>query len=194
MNNLIIEIKKHNGINVVSSKTIAEQLGKKHSHVMSKIKEVLGVAEFSEREYKDSRGKPQPELMITKYSLKKLLSRYRYVAPEQYKALGVEDIDVIHTYTRFEVSFCSMLEEALKELNIDVVKQYNIDGYRIDFYIPSLNIAVEYDEAQHFIKTNIKKDNDRQSYIERKLDCKFIRCDYRDSNIKNTMKVLKELM
>ncbi|MGL6297916.1 MAG: Rha family transcriptional regulator [Methanobacteriaceae archaeon] len=66
MNNLIIEIKKHNGINVVSSRIIAEQLGKQHSHVMSKIKEVLGVAEFCESSYMNSQGKIQPEFLLTR--------------------------------------------------------------------------------------------------------------------------------
>lgn len=112
---------------------------------------------------------------------------------ETLKQLG-ENIEQIHTVTRFEVSFGDMLVEALKELEINVISQYIVDNYKIDFYIPKHNIAVEYDEQQHFVVTNQKKDLERQKYIEDKLGCKFIRCDYRDSDIKNVMKVVKEMI
>lgn len=112
---------------------------------------------------------------------------------EVLKRLGV-DVEQLHTSTRFEVSFGNMLREALGELGIEIVEQYNVDGYRIDFYIPQFNLAVEYDEQQHFITTNHEKDLERQKCIEDKLGCKFIRCDYRDSDIKNVMKVIKEVM
>ncbi len=49
------------------------------------------------------------------------------------------------------------------------------------------------DEAQHFSESNTKKDFERQSYIENNYSCKFIRCDYRDSDIKNLAKVMKEI-
>lgn len=87
-----------------------------------------------------------------------------------------------------------MLIEALEELDLEVKTQYNVDSYRIDFYIPKLNIAVEYDEEHHFTEANIKKDIERQTYIEEKIGAKFIRCDYKDNDIKNVMKVLKEIM
>ena len=85
-----------------------------------------------------------------------------------------------------------MLIKALKELNIEVIKQYYVDGYKIDFYIPSKNIAVEYDEQQH--KHQIKQDEEREEYIKSKLNCKFIRCDYTDEDIVNVMKVVKEVV
>lgn len=98
------------------------------------------------------------------------------------------------TLTRFKVSFGNMLKEALHELDIDVISQYKVKKYKIDFYIPSKKIAIEYDEQQHFVETNHKKDLERQKYIEDKKACKFVRCDYRDSDIKNVMKVIKEVM
>ena len=110
-----------------------------------------------------------------------------------YNQLG-GDITHIHTTTRFEIIFGDMLVEALKELYLEVMTQFNVDGYRVDFYIPSLNIVVEYDEEQHFTQTNKQKDAQRQAYIENKIGAKFVRCDYRDSDIKNLMKVLKEVM
>ena len=87
-----------------------------------------------------------------------------------------------------------MLIEALKELGLEIIPQYRVNNYRIDFYIPKYNIAVEYDEEQHYTKENRIKDNIRQAHIENKLGAKFIRCDYRDSDIKNLVKVIKEVM
>lgn len=67
MNELInVTIQNHNGIPVVSSRVIAEQLGKEHSDVMRKCREVLGLGEFSESSYINSQNKEQPELLLTK--------------------------------------------------------------------------------------------------------------------------------
>lgn len=94
--------------------------------------------------------------------------------------------------SRKETEFGNVLKEALDELNVKMIPQYNIDNkYRIDFYIPKSNISVEYDEEQHYTEYNQKMDLERQKYIKDKLGCKFIRCDYRDSDIKNVMKVVK---
>ena len=52
-------------------------------------------------------------------------------------------------------------------------KQYRVEKYIIDWYIPELNIAIEFDEKHH--NKNIKQDNKRSLYIEKKIKCKFIR-------------------
>lgn len=109
---------------------------------------------------------------------------------EWYSLFGINNVFT----SRKEIEFGSMLIEALEELDLEVKTQYNVDSYRIDFYIPKLNIAVEYDEEHHFTEANIKKDIERQTYIEEKIGAKFIRCDYKDNDIKNVMKVLKEIM
>lgn len=88
---------------------------------------------------------------------------------------------------RKELCFGEILIEALKELNLEVIPQYRVGNYRIDFYIPKYNIAVEYDEQHHFTK---EKDNIRQMAISLLLNSNWIRCDYKDSDIKNLMKVL----
>ncbi|MGL5051261.1 MAG: Rha family transcriptional regulator [Fusobacteriaceae bacterium] len=182
-----------NGNNVVSSRIVAKELGKEHKHIISKIKEVLGIASVFVGSYKDSYGREQTEYLLTEEGLKKLISRYSNITPEQYKSLGINDVDVVYNHTRFEISFGNMLEEYLNEFDIEIDKQFNVDGYRVDFYIPSKNICVEYDEKQHFTSMNVDKDLERQRYIEDKIGCKFIRCDYRDSDVKNLAKVIKEI-
>ena len=43
----------------------------------------------------------------------------------------------------------------------------------LDFYLPELNIAIEFDEIQH--EYSQEKDKERQKAIQKKLKCKFIR-------------------
>ena len=61
-----------------------------------------------------------------------------------------------------------------------IIPQYKIlDGkYTIDWYIPQLKIAIEFDEDWH--KATIEYDQKRQREIEEHLQCNFIRYkDYR---------------
>ena len=109
-----------------------------------------------------------------------------------YKSLGgKKDINILAPNTRFEISFKNVLIEALKELSINVEHQIYVNGYRLDFYIFGFNLVIEYDEYYH--KYNKEKDKIREKEIKEKLgnDCKFLRLDYKDSDIKNLMKVLQ---
>lgn len=62
----LIKIENVNGNLVVSSRVVAEQLGKRHSDVLNKIKEVCNEREFSLVEYTDAKGESRPELLLTK--------------------------------------------------------------------------------------------------------------------------------
>lgn len=62
----LIKIENINGNLVVSSRVVAEQLGKRHSDVLNKIKEVCNEREFSLVEYTDAKGESRPEALLTK--------------------------------------------------------------------------------------------------------------------------------
>lgn len=68
-----------------------------------------------------------------------------------------------------------------KLIQHEIIPQYFVPiiktpaRYCVDFYIPSLNICIEYDEDYH--RYNKIKDKKRQTYIEEKLGCEFIRID-----------------
>ena len=101
------------------------------------------------------------------------------------------------THKRAELEFLDILEETLKPFNIQGVRQYlvkNFNGvhYRIDYCIPSLNIAIEYDENGHEHYTYEKQEG-RQKEIENKLGCRFIRVTDNDSHYFNIGKVIKEI-
>lgn len=49
-----------------------------------------------------------------------------------------------------------------------------VGPYRIDLYLPTLNIAVECDELDH-TRYDASEEAERQAFIERALGCRFIR-------------------
>ena len=57
-----------------------------------------------------------------------------------------------------------------------IIKQYPIAGFRLDFYLPEFNIAIEYDEGHH--KNQVYQDIDRQINIEDLLSCDFVRVNH----------------
>lgn len=181
---------------MITSKMFSDVVKCQHKTLLEKIRKEISKnpnlkCEFIKATYKNSQNKEQPMFELTENGLKHLIKTTKNITPEMIQQLGVSDVDVVYSNSRFEISFINMLEEALGTFNIKGIKQYNVDGCRIDFYIPSLNIAVEYDEEQHYKKVNMKLDIEREKYIKSKLNCEFIRCDYRDSDIKNVMKIIK---
>jgi len=179
---------------------VARITGKEHKSVIRDVNNLIKKDSNLDKYFNEStyKGKRRMEkcLCLTEQGLKILLSSYRGITQEQVESCGIKDLNVIHTYTRFETSFINMLDEALKEIDIEGITQYSIDEgkYRIDYYIPSLKLVIEYDEEQHNNLVNMRLDEEREDYIIDKLGCKFIRCDYKDSDIKNVMKVLKFIM
>lgn len=114
------------------------------------------------------------------------------IIEETYKFLGGKDnINLYLPKENSENLFKEMLEETLNELKIRVDHQYPAGKYRIDFFIPEYNLAVEYDESYHELK--IEEDNKREKEIIKILGCNFVRCSYKDSNIKNIIKILKKI-
>lgn len=66
----IINIENVNGINVVSSRVIANELGKRHSHVIESIEKILTDRDFGSlilaSNYVDKKGETRKEYLLTK--------------------------------------------------------------------------------------------------------------------------------
>lgn len=71
-----------------------------------------------------------------------------------------------------ERNFGELLMETFKDV-IEIIPQYKVGNYFIDFYFPKVNLAVEFDEKHH--KKQIKNDKIRQTYIGKQLKAQFIR-------------------
>lgn len=102
------------------------------------------------------------------------------------------------TSKRKEIYFSEKLGEALKPFGLKIITQFPVKNkhgkyyYHIDFYIPSKNIAIEYDENGHK-GYSYENHEGRQKHIEQELGCRFIRVtdDYSDEY--NVGLVIKEI-
>jgi phage anti-repressor protein/very-short-patch-repair endonuclease len=72
----------------------------------------------------------------------------------------------------------------------DIKQQYPVSGFRLDFYLPEFNIAIEYDEKHH--ERQIESDIDRQIKIEDLLYCDFVRVNHDNeiSGVKNIVALI----
>jgi len=91
-----------------------------------------------------------------------------------------------------EPEFFSLLEEALLPFDIEIKRQFSVGQYRIDGYIETLKIAIEFDENNHD-NYNIKKDNERTAFIIKNLNCRFIRVSDKTSNCYNIGYIIKKI-
>lgn len=138
-------------------------------------------------------GGVQEVTVINERGVLSLLQRSRLSntqKQELIKSLNLEEKVVLTS--RKEIEFIDQLEETLKPFNLVGIRQYKINSYKIDYYIPSLNLAIEYDENEH-LGYSYEAHEGRQKEIEDTLKCRFIRVtDYNTHNF-NIGLVLKEM-
>lgn len=89
------------------------------------------------------------------------------------------DIDIRVIDRTKEQSYISAIIEAFQFT--DCCSQFSIDKYRIDLYFSHYKIAVECDENNHNCR-DIHYELERQQYIERHLNCTFVRFNPDDPN------------
>lgn len=117
--------------------------------------------------------------ILSEQGYAKLYSLFRYKNEECFRVVmkKIFNSKVLYVQNNIynkEIRFRERLGKILNQLNIVYEFQYKVLNYRIDIYLPLLNIAIEYDENNHKYYT-YKQHNDRQAKIENKLGCKFIR-------------------
>ena len=95
-------------------------------------------------------------------------------------------------YSRKEINFKDKLKQALKPFGLKIIPQFQCLNYKIDFYIKSLNIAIEYDENDHK-NYSYEKHEGRQKEIEKELGCRFIRISDKNTDEYNIGYVIKEI-
>lgn len=89
-----------------------------------------------------------------------------------------------YVYGRKESSFLDRLEEYLQVFNITGIRQFRCGIYNIDFYIPTLNLAIEYDEKGHK-HYNKKNEETRTKKIYSEILCTFFRVTDNNSDLYN---------
>ena len=82
-----------------------------------------------------------------------------------------------------ESNIGTVISKVFREINI--VPQYKVlNGdtlYYIDFYLPDYRIAIEIDEFGHRDQSSYEE-IERQTFIEAKLKCEFVRCNPDDKD------------
>lgn len=188
----------------ISSREVAVMMDVTHSNLVRKIdgikrmilnKKGSDSAFWIESTYKTKgNNKSYKEYLVSKKGCKLIFDNSQKTKnlEKLVKYIGVTE--EINLMSRFEYSFKECLINTLDGMNIEVECQKAMfDGkYRIDFYIPQYNLAIEYDEEQH--KYKIEEDHIRQIEIEKELGCKTIRLDYQNNDNYNVGLVIREIM
>lgn len=153
----LVKIETVNGMNVVSSRDIAEGLGKRHSHVLESLEKILEnssaeiSAQFIKSHYKDISGKLNKEYLLTKDGF--ILYMFN-----------------IQGYQEFKLAYINKFNEMERALQ----NQYYIPQN----YSEALKLAYEQQEQIQLLNNKIESDKHRVSFaetIEKSSDCILIR-------------------
>ena len=189
----------------MNSVEIAKIINGKHKTLLAKIRNIIETLNntnaniidyFIESNYINSQNKTQPCYECTKLGCYLIRDRIRG-RQKDLLTVALQELFKNETITlipvdRKEIEFLDLLEEALEPFEIKGIRQCCILGYRMDYYIPELNIAIEYDENDHK-HYSYEAHEGRQSEIEKELGCRFIRVSDNKSNAYNIGYVIKEL-
>lgn len=171
-----------------------------HKELLAKIRRISkgNDKDFNLTHYIDKKQEARPCFSLNANGLQKLLGISKFSADtkgicECIKRLGGNE-SVVYSLNREETEFEYCLKEALKPFNLEIKTQLSVcdNKYRIDFYIPSLDIAIEYDENGHK-GYSYEKHEGRQKEIEDELGCRFIRVTDSNSRSFNVGQVIKEI-
>lgn len=184
----VVEI---NGEPWLVGKDVAEVLG--YARPTKAIQDHVDDEDKRSIKIADSVGRFQNAPVINERGVYCLLQRSRLSNIQKQELLSSLNLKEKFILTsRKEIEFIDQLEETLKPFNLIGIRQYKINSYRIDYYIPSLNLAIEYDENDHR-GYSYEAHEGRQKEIEDTLKCRFIRVTDDNTNNFNIGLVLKEM-
>ncbi len=125
-------------------------------------------ASMGKKFFKTQNQKQALELILSSNSGEYTVEKAAEIYTEKYPGIEIEKIRFIRPEFIFG-------KEIIKKLfhGYAINEQHKVDSYIIDWYIPDLKIAIEFDEEHH--SRNAKKDKKRQEAIEKALGCKFLR-------------------
>lgn len=147
-----------------------------HRHILRLIRiEMDRLRELSDKmftpcEYTSIQNKKLPMYTISEDGLKLLmnnrsLSKNTYACIKYLEKFGDKASVVIRSKSRFEDDYYSMLCDFVGAKNI--IRQYPIAGFRVDFFIDACSVFIEFDEEQHLSASHKKNDSDRWEIINK---------------------------
>ena len=164
------------GVRAMSTREIADLTGKRHDNIMRAARKLavrLGDSYASENFKKstyrhEQNGQTYDEFILSKDAVAALAVEIRAGIPSPDSAPILKP--------RAEFVFGEEIVERLFS-GYTIIRQLPVFNgkYRIDWYIPELRLAVEFDEAHHAAPANAAADAARQAEIEAALNCRFLR-------------------
>lgn len=180
---------------MINTLEISKRLNRRHRDVMVAIEKTKHINEVKHNSYTASNGKVHKMYDIPINSAIGFIDGLRNntvgrieLLQELYALAG--STVIVQGEERRELEFVRELQDALKEFNIYSKLQYKVKQYRIDLFVPSMNIAIEFDEYHH----NAVKDSIREKIIVDTLKCKFVRIPDSISLGSAIGKVMKSLL
>jgi hypothetical protein len=165
-----------NNVSCTTSLFISEAFGKPHADLLKTIRKA-GIANkslhFIESEFTNSRNRKYPGYYIDAVGFSYLMigSAFRSkpsICSMFSESLGAVAPLIIEAEIRHEERFYLLLKSAIDATQLDnkhITKQFAVGKYRVDFYIKSENLIIEYDEDQHLSKKNEQLDAVRMAVI-----------------------------
>ena len=159
-----------------TSLDISSDFGITHRHILRTIRaESLRLAELADKmftlsEYTSIQNKKIPMYIISEDGLKLLmnnrsLSKNHAACLKYFEKFGDKASVVIRSKSRFEDDYYSMLCDFVGAKNI--IRQYPIAGFRVDFFIDPCAVFIEFDEEQHLSASHKKRDVARWDAIDK---------------------------
>lgn len=153
MDNFIVKIESKNGLNVVNSRVVAEQLGKEHKHVLAKIREVCNESEFWLVDYKDAKGEKRPEALLTKDGF--ILLCMNYTGYNDFKRAYINEFNRMEKEVNSKIKVPANFKEALL---LAVEQQEKIELLEIENKIKEQQIA-EFEPKIEYLDTILSSED-----------------------------------
>lgn len=116
--------------------------------------------------------------LINKIGVSEFISKSKLIHEERKKelALQFELDDHLFIYSRKEIEFKSLIISFMEAFGYTVKHQFYIGKYRADFYIPEINMIIEYDENNH-LDYDKDKEKEREDFIIKETGADIVRVD-----------------
>ena len=159
-----------------NSTDVSREFGILHKHLMELIRkdsyrlQELADKMFTLSEYTSLQNKKLPMYIISEDGLKLLmnnrsLSKNHTACLKYLEKFGDRASVVIRSKSRFEDDYYETLCDFVGSKNI--IRQYPIAGFRVDFFIDPGSVFIEFDEEQHLSTSHRKSDSDRWEIINK---------------------------
>lgn len=133
--------------------------------------------------------------IINKNGILSLISKSKNISSNQ-KDLLLDRLGLslyIYKRSRKEIDFKECLIHFFSAFGYEVIHQYRVGVYYLDFFVPSINIGIEYDENNHR-DYDKSKEEERENFIKKSIGCKIIRISDKHDNYYNLGIISKHIL